>query len=490
LSTSFCQTGFSEQLQQYKGGQRFGFINEFYQLNNYQFAWLDKEAQCKTFLSLLQKADSLGLVAEDYTPGKLAGLLLKAPPVSFTDSLQFDASFSDAAIHFFSDVKTGNKAPDFKYNGLKYTPGTDSIALLLHTHLKNNTLSEFEKSLQPQTKEYTNILNKLQWLLHITSDKKFKEIKITSNQVDFSNKPLLLRLYQLQVIDSIDQFIEQKTLVNKLITAQKQFDLLNDGALRSPTIKALNVPLQQRIKELTIALNAIRWLGDIKEQWALILNIPSAYLMVYEQGVVRLDSKVIVGKPTTPTPSLTSTIKDVILYPYWNVPNKIATRELLPMIKKDLHYIEAGSFQVLNKHGKILDPYSINWRALSPSFFPYILRQSTGSDNSLGLVKFDFYNPFTVYLHDTPGKGLFFLNKRYFSHGCMRVEQPIELAHLLLGPNSRAIDTLTVKGCLNKQAPIIVAAHKALPVIILYSPVWYDKAGEVKFYDDVYNKLN
>ncbi|HTM92436.1 MAG TPA: L,D-transpeptidase family protein, partial [Flavisolibacter sp.] len=132
--------------------------------------------------------------------------------------------------------------------------------------------------------------------------------------------------------------------------------------------------------------------------------------------------------------------------------------------------------------------YKIDWKSLSATYFPYHIRQSTGCDNALGIVKFEFYNPFTVYLHDTPNKGLFSFNKRYFSHGCMRVEKPVELAHLLLGRNRIAIDTLTAKGCLNQQAPKPVAVEKELPVMILYSTVWYNKEGEVRFYDDVYGK--
>jgi len=196
------------------------------------------------------------------------------------------------------------------------------------------------------------------------------------------------------------------------------------------------------------------------------------------------------GKPATPTPTLTSTITEVILYPYWNVPNKIATREILPSIKRDIGFLNRGNYQVLNSQGKVVDPYKINWHSLSTSYFPYTIRQSTGCDNALGIVKFNFYNPFTVYLHDTPYKGLFSFNKRYFSHGCMRVDNYLELAHFLLGRNRKAIDTLTAKGCLYQQAPKPVPVERDLPIIILYSTVWYNKEGVIKFYDDVYRYLN
>jgi murein L,D-transpeptidase YcbB/YkuD len=169
---------------------------------------------------------------------------------------------------------------------------------------------------------------------------------------------------------------------------------------------------------------------------------------------VVLEMRLVVGKPSTPTFSLASIVNEVIIYPYWHVPVSIATKELLPAIKRDPSFLEANNYQVLNKAGKIINPYSINWNALSRNYFPYTIRQGTGCDNSLGLLKLNFYNPFGAYLHDTPNKDLFKQNRRFFSHGCMRMEKPIELGHLVLINNNIAIDTLTEKGCLKNQSPI------------------------------------
>ena len=146
--------------------------------------------------------------------------------------------------------------------------------------------------------------------------------------------------------------------------------------------------------------------------------------------------------------------------------------------------------QVLTKAGKIVDPYSINWDSLSPSWFPYVLRQSTGCDNSLGVVKLNFYSPYSVYLHDTPWKVLFNFNKRYFSHGCMRVQKATELARFLLKENSIAIDTLEEKGCLRNQRPITVPVTDRVPVFVLYNTAWFDSTGIVQFNEDVYGKMN
>lgn len=224
----------------------------------------------------------------------------------------------------------------------------------------------------------------------------------------------------------------------------------------------------------------------VQIQPVIVVNIPAAYLKVYDKNKVLLEMRMVVGKKSTPTPTLISTVDEVVLYPYWHVPFSIATKEILPILKRNPGYINTGNYQVLNAAGKITDPYSVNWNSLSSSNFPYLIRQSTGCDNALGLLKLNFYNPFGVYLHDTNGKKYFNNNRRYLSHGCMRMQKPMELGHLLLKNNSIAIDTLEQKGCLRNQSPVIVHANEHLPVVVWYNPAGIDSAGRVLFYEDVY----
>lgn len=486
---AFCQV--KEQLAKYKNWDRYDEVDQFYQFNNFKFAWVDNKNLQNELFSILNSADSLGLNNSDYQFQFLKTYTSQALK-DLTDSIDADIHLTDAAIHFFSEIKFGNQTPSFGYAGLKYNPSANNdIPEQLLRYAKPGLLKSFVSAIEPKTIEYKSIINTLNRFRHFMNETGFREAKIIAKKVDATNKALLTRLYQLGVTDTILTTQDKKVITENVKKAQALFDVLNDGVLRSTSMEVFNISLKKRIEELKIALNYLRWADQIKQNSSvLLLNIPSAYLMVYERGEIILDSKVIVGKPSTPTPTLTSTITQVILYPFWNVPYKIATKELLRSIKRNIGFLEAGNYQVLNSEGVVLNPNKINWSGLSRNYFPYHIRQCTGCDNSLGIVKFEFYNPFTVYLHDTPSKGLFSFNKRYFSHGCMRVEKPIELAHLLLGRNKIAIDTLTAKGCLNQQAPKPVAIEKELPVIILYSTVWYNKEGEIKFYDDIYGKLN
>ncbi len=474
-------------------GLQFGKeLKVFYEANGYQFSWFGNQKNNLEILSgYIQHAAEQGLQQEDYQP-VLFGSYNKGfhIPVSEKDSLLVELKCSDAAIHFLHDVLMGNRAETFSYNGLNYTPACHDLPVLLNNALKMGRFSALLDEVSFNEPGYRAVKKMLNLFQQKTSAIGFKDVIVTSNAVNNSNKLLRSRLFQLGFLLSDTAHISDADLVAVIKEAQKLFDLLNDGKLNSINLQAFNVPLATRIAELEQTLNCLRWLNCIKgSAHAIVVNIPSATLILYEHGNAVLGSRVIVGKRSTATPTLSSAVTEVILYPYWNVPYKIATQEILPRIKRNRNYLEINNYQVLNRNGKVMDPSHVNWRALSSRNFPYVIRQSTGCDNALGLIKLNFYNPFSVYLHDTPSKSLFALSRRYFSHGCMRVEQAMELGHYILKGNAIAIDTLTEKGCLKNQSPIIVPAAEKIPVFVIYHTAWPDPVSGIRFYEDVYDKI-
>jgi murein L,D-transpeptidase YcbB/YkuD len=465
-------------------------LKTFYQFTTYQFCWINNRDNLSHLISTLKQSEAFALNVQDYSIEQVEEIQTKTLATQ-KDSVEAEIKITDVALHFFTELKNGNTKPSFRYEGLAYKPKSEEVPILLAQYIQSNRFNELTDIIQLRSGEYRNAMIKLQWFLNLLKDENFSEVKIVLSALSNTNTSLLKKLAQFGIIETGYVFKSEKDISQKIIQVQKILDLPQDGYLKKQTINALNVPISQRVKALKTFINYLRWLEDIKQNGTvLILNLPSANFMVYEQGKTFLQSKIIAGKQSTPTPTLTSTITQVILYPYWMVPNKIATQELLPAIKRDVGYIDRYNYQVLNKQGRILNPYSINWHSLSSGYFPYIIRQCTGCDNALGIVKFNFYNPFTVYLHDTPTKPLFSYNKRFFSHGCMRVEKPVELARLLLGYNRIAIDTLTEKGCLQHKSPVTLPAQNQLPIIVLYSTVWYNADAEIIFYDDIYKAFN
>jgi murein L,D-transpeptidase YcbB/YkuD len=467
-------------------------VKATYSVLQYRPSWVGHAARIKELLQQLQGSGSYGLNEKDYQYNFIQALQKNNPTFNISsDSLETELRLMDAALHFYHDLANGNAAPSLAYNGLKYTPSCQDISSALANAIQQNRLAALPALLEQRSPEYVSLKTLIGQYHTTLSDSSFREIKISSKVQSSANTALLTKLYQLGIIKSNNEKISDSILKLKIKEVQQLFHLTVDGKLGPATLAALNVPLQTRLRELQTAINTTRWLYCIRQSpHVVIVNIPSATLWVYEKGKVILESRIIVGKPSTPTPTLSSKITEVILYPYWMVPYSIATKELLPAIQKNPGYINANNYQVLDRQGRIMNPYHINWQELNRSDFPYTIRQSTGCDNALGLIKMNFENPFSVYLHDTPGKKLFETNRRYYSHGCMRVEKAMDLGHLVLKNNKIAIDTLTPKGCLRNQSPIVVPADEIIPVFVLYQTAWFDAAGLAGFHEDIYRKRN
>jgi hypothetical protein len=238
--------------------------------------------------------------------------------------------------------------------------------------------------------------------------------------------------------------------------------------------------------EIRIALNNYRWLNRLSSDLIVVVNIPSATLRVLNrEGKEVVQSRVIVGNPHTPTPLFGAQLTRIITYPYWNVPRSIAVKEFLPKIKRNpAGFLDAMKLQVLDAQERIVTPESVNWSVLSAKNFPYRLRQSTGCDNALGVMKFDVNSPYDIYLHDTNHRELFSRTRRFLSHGCIRVAQPIELANLLL-------QSLYFKPAFLESRQVnlpsrTVPLPSPVPVIIQYQTVDVNSAGTLVFYPDVY----
>lgn len=466
-------------------------VKSFYALYNYQLAWLGSSHSLNLLTQYLSHSTDWGLSNEDYQPGLIRSILDKTfSPATEADSFLAEIKLTDATIHFFENVLRGSESLTLSYNGLNYMSDCYNTPQLLAVYLRENRLEFLLNDAESKEPAYIAVKQKLKAFSQQVSQLNFKDVKIISDKISPTNKPLVERLFQLGILTSDTANLTTELLKNKVKEAEELFGLLKDGLLRKTFLQAANVPLLYRIKELSYTLNTIRRLNCIKQTGhTVVVNIPSATLLLYANGKVILESRIIVGKPSTKTPALSSRITEVILYPYWNVPFKIATTELLPVIKRNRGYLNENNFQVLDNAGRVVDPARVNWRALSTAYFPYTIRQSTGCDNSLGLIKLNFYNPFSVYLHDTPYKLLFKSYRRFYSHGCMRVERAMEVGRYLLKGNEIAIDTLEDKGCLNNQQPIIVPAAESIPVFVLYNTAWFDSSGRVILYSDVYDKM-
>jgi murein L,D-transpeptidase YcbB/YkuD len=244
----------------------------------------------------------------------------------------------------------------------------------------------------------------------------------------------------------------------------------------------------QRMRGMTIAINMerLRWKRKPYDRY-ISVNIPAFVLRVVEKDSLWLETRVIVGKPETPTPVMESIIRSFIIYPYWHAPFSIATKELLPALQNDAAYLRKNNFEVLNRAGKEILADTIQWDLYSRNYFPFILRQREGFENSMGIIKFVFANNYGVYLHDTNSKRLFSAAKRDLSHGCVRVSNAVALAHYLVREDDIYVSPEDLDQYLSLQQRLTIELRKPIHLRLDYFTAEV-RDGVPFFYEDIYKK--
>lgn len=240
-----------------------------------------------------------------------------------------------------------------------------------------------------------------------------------------------------------------------------------------------------KYKKVVLAMNYRRYLTVNRQLEYVLVNIPTAEAEYYKNGMLKLKMRTVPGNKINRTPTIASHITSIVTFPHWNVPHNIAVNEILPKVRLDEFYLEQHNFEVVDAKGNVLNDSLLNWAGYTAKNFPYFFRQSTGANNSLGVIKFDLKNPYSIFLHSTSWQGVFQKKYRFLSHGCIRMEKPIELANALLRGK---IDIRELKiGKENTESTIIDLPTK-VPVYLIYVPVTVT-GNKVTFIDDVYGLI-
>jgi murein L,D-transpeptidase YcbB/YkuD len=262
---------------------------------------------------------------------------------------------------------------------------------------------------------------------------------------------------------------------------QRRHGLTDDGMVTPAVAAEMNVPVDVRIRQIEMNLERWRWLPRDLGERHIIVNIPEYRLEVWDRGQVPVSMRVVVGKQDTQTPIFSDEMTHVVFSPYWNVPPNIAQGETLPEIMKDPGFLARANMEVLDKNGQPINPSTID--VADPA--SYRFRQRPGAQNSLGLVKFMFPNQFNVYLHDTPADSLFARASRSFSHGCVRLENPLALAEYVLR-DQQGWTREKIEEAMHAEEERTVKLKKAIPVYLGYWTARVSSDGVMQFRKDVY----
>jgi murein L,D-transpeptidase YcbB/YkuD len=279
-----------------------------------------------------------------------------------------------------------------------------------------------------------------------------------------------------------------------LQAAVKRFQVRNgltpDGVVGPATLRVLNISAAERVTIIRLNLDRIKWFNPRQPHRHIIINIPFFTLYFEQDGKLILKMKVITGKPNHPTPIFSDEVEMIVLNPYWNVPTSIIQKEMIPKLLRNPYALEKQNIEILSGWGKDarkIDPASVDWSQYRYSKkVPYRFAQLPGYKNALGKVKFLFPNRFSVYMHDTPTKPLFKRDKRAFSHGCVRLQKPIELLRTFAS-FEKGVDFEKAQEILEGKKNVYVKLREKVPVDIIYLTAWVDYDGKLQFRDDVYH---
>lgn len=266
---------------------------------------------------------------------------------------------------------------------------------------------------------------------------------------------------------------------------QERQGLLVDGRIGPETRAAMNISPRERLEEIDLNLERLRWITDNPGDRYVLVNIPSYELVAYADGAVAERMNVIVGQPDWKTPLFSDYIVNLKFAPDWTIPRNIVEEETLPRVRRDPGYLQRNNIGVYGRGGGRLNPASIDWYGVSST--SYVFRQEPGPGNALGLVRFSLTNSMGIYLHDTPNDALFGKSKRALSHGCVRVERPLDFAAYLLDYDP-SWDRERIRAAMKSDDTNFHELDVSTPVHFIYLTAMVDESGTLQFRDDIYER--
>ena len=477
-------------------------LNFHYKASDFKAIWSSDEKWntiADTLITYLQQCETDGLFKEDYQFAVLQSLKenIDKDSLKRKDARQWaraDLLLTDAYVHLLQDLKQGRLQPDslaWKYKAAKHE---SFFKVWLYKIINGDSLSSIVKLLQPSLKEYRALKKSIPAFIDSMDKKKYTYLVYPYKDSAAFIKKLVTRLHESGIAAQPVLKLDSAKLSQLIIKYQKAKGLKPSGKLSAPMVQMLNNTDQEKLKRIAITLDKYKHLPAKLPEKYIWVNLPSYKLEVWDKDTMVLESKVIIGKPATPTPYITSEISDMVIYPTWTVPNSIIVKDLLPGLKKNPAYLARKGLGLFNSKGEPVDPLDVNWARYTKGI-PYYVRQNSGDNNALGVIKFNFNNPYAVYLHDTNQRYLFKNKSRSLSHGCVRVQDWQKLAFYIVRndsmhspqPDTLNFNTDSITSWIAQKELHRVNIRKRIPLFIRYlSCEGLD--GKIKFYEDVYGE--
>lgn len=471
-------------------------LRNFYLKRDYHLAWFSRDSlteQVGNFVNMLRQNQELGLLADSSVLNQRLGFLYDSLTVSGgrleSDSLlqQMELMLTSQFFHFAHKAWGGMTAGNAKDLEWFIPRKKIDMASLINSVLESK--GKEAPGVAPLHPQYGRLRKYLQ-AFHEQEEISADSLVLEGKDLVPGDSSLLVRqvkqrLALLGFKNGLDTSMQYTAAFDSLLAEYRTCNGLKAGGkINQELINDLNTPLEVRVRKILVNMERLRWVPDTPGTNYLLVNIPGFMLYAYENDSLQWDMPVVVGKPVHQTVVFSGAMKYIVFSPYWNIPRGILANETLPSIKRDPSYLRRNNMEVVSGK-KVIDPSGINWQKYSASGFPYMIRQKPGKGNALGKVKFLFPNEYNIYLHDTPSKSHFASQSRSFSHGCIRVSRPAELAAYILRRDS-TWTAAKIKAAMNSGKEKYVTLREPVPVYIGYFTAWVDSKGHLNFRPDVY----
>jgi murein L,D-transpeptidase YcbB/YkuD len=482
-------------------------VKEFYDLYGNSLPWvrvMEPTPQAQQIIAILLQADEKGLSAEDYDGPRWRDRLAKLKPTasqpSETDAVQFDVALTVCVMRYISDLHIGKVNPkhldfDLDVQAKKY----DLPQFLKADVVDAPDVASILAQVEPPYPGYQRTIQALHAYLQYAKEYNGQPLPAAGKAIapgdTYPGVPQLAQF--LRLIGDLpadanvapDATVYQGPLVDAVKRFQGRLGRAADGKLTPQTLVDLNVPLSTRVRQMQLTLERWRWLPIGLHAAPIVANIPEFRLRAYDENFkVALTMNVVVGKAYDHnTPVFVDRMQYLIFRPYWSVPYSIAKAEFIPKIVRDPDYLEKKGFAVVDSRQQVVTSGVVSSDVLQQlRAGKLFIRQNPGPKNSLGLVKFIFPNSYNIYMHDTPEQVFFSKTRRDFSHGCIRLERPADLAVWVLRDNPGNWNLDRVRAAMNGTATQQINLTRPIPVLIVYATVIVTEDGIVHFYDDIY----
>jgi L,D-transpeptidase YcbB len=475
----------------------------YYREKDYKPVWSQLENWLPVTDSLytfIEQAREYGLFPSDYNYKNIKAIRERfaSDSLSLKDATLWskaDVMLTDAFFSIASHLHIGRMGVDSTWlNPDSLLAGTFFHQNIDEAITKSNVKAVLD-SLEPKHPSYIELRRSIKSFLDSTN------LNLTYTWVSYPYKDslafiktLVKRLHEYGAIPYSVNNVDTSLLSSAIKKIQKERGLKVDGKFGVQFVRMLNNTGPEKFKRIAITLDRYKQLPLKMPQTYVMVNLAGYYLKLWDSDTVVLESKVVVGKPATRTPVLTSIISNMVTYPQWTIPNSIIIKEILPALKKNPGYLAKKGYMLIDAKGEIVDPYSVDWFKYSKGI-PYKIVQGSGDDNALGVLKFNFNNKYAVYLHDTNQRYYFSRSSRALSHGCVRVQEWQKLAYFITARDSLALkptDSLSysidsLNAWLSRKEKHTVIIKNKLPLYIRYFSCDAAK-GKVVFYEDIYGE--